>query len=89
MEESPSDSGFSDGTKTTINEDVVESTTMTTNSALIDLSKPLSKEEMLAIMQILRELWKRQFGTEIPDIQMKKQFKTKDFNGSVSACADD
>ena len=65
MEESPSDSGCSDGTKATHHEDITDASTK--HPALIDLSKPLSKEEMLAIIQILRELWKKQFGTEIPD----------------------
>jgi hypothetical protein len=69
MEESPSDSGLSDGTKTTNNDDIIDSTIK--NSAMIDLSKPLSKEEMLAIIQILRELWKKQFGSEMPDMQIK------------------
>ena len=69
MEESPSDSGFSDGTKTTNNEDVIDS--ITKNPAVIDLSKPLSKEEMLAVLQILRELWKKRFGTDIPSMQIK------------------
>ena len=66
MEESPSDSGCSDGTKATHQEDILDSSSMK-NSAIIDLSKPLSKEEMLAIIQILRELWKKQFGSELPD----------------------
>jgi hypothetical protein len=65
MEESPSDSGLSDGTKTTNHDDIIDSTRK--NAALIDLSKPLCKEEMLAIMQILRELWRKQFDCEIPD----------------------
>jgi len=69
MEESPSDSGLSDGTKTTNHDDINESSTK--NAAIIDLSKPLSKEEMLAIMQIIRELWKKQFDCDIPDIQIK------------------
>jgi hypothetical protein len=69
MEESPSDSGLSDGTKTTINDDIID--TPIKNPAIIDLSKPLCKEEMLAIIQILRELWKKQFGTEILDMQVK------------------
>jgi hypothetical protein len=69
MEESPSDSGLSDGTKTTTNDDIIDSTIK--NPAIIDLSKPLCKEEMLAIIQILRELWKKQFGTEILDMQVK------------------
>lgn len=38
---------------------------------MIDLSKPLGKEEMLAIIQILRELWKKQFGCDMPDIPVK------------------
>lgn len=69
MEESPSDSGLSDGTKTTNNDDLIESPVK--NAAMIDLSKPLCKEEMLAIIQILRELWKKQFGSEIPDVPIK------------------
>ena len=69
MEESPSDSGLSDGTKTTHNDDIVDSTVK--NPAIIDLSKPLSKEEMLAIIQILRELWKKKFGSEMPNMQTK------------------
>jgi len=69
MEESPSDSGLSDGTKTTINDDIIDSTIK--HSAMIDLSKPLCKEEMLAIIQILRELWKKQFGSDMPDMQIK------------------
>ncbi|CAF2746236.1 unnamed protein product [Rotaria sp. Silwood2] len=69
VEESPSDSGLSDGTKTTNHDDINESTSK--NAAIIDLSKPLSKEEMLAIMQIIRELWKKQFDCEMPDIQIK------------------
>ncbi|UJR23281.1 hypothetical protein I4U23_026298 [Adineta vaga] len=69
MEESPSDSGLSDGTKTTHNEDMIDSTTK--NAAMIDLSKPLSKEEMLAIIQVVRELWKKQFGSEILDVHIK------------------
>jgi hypothetical protein len=74
MEESPSDSGLSDGTKTTNNDDIIDSTTK--NSAMIDLSKPLCKEEMLAIIQILRELWKKQFGSEMPDMQIKPTLST-------------
>ncbi|CAF1028819.1 unnamed protein product [Rotaria sordida] len=69
MEESPSDSGCSDGAKTINNDDIIDTTIK--NPALVDLSKPLSKEEMLAIIQVLRELWRKQFGTEIPDIQIK------------------
>jgi hypothetical protein len=69
MEESPSDSGLSDGTKTTNNDDITYTTLK--NPAIIDLTKPLCKEEMLAIMQILRELWKKQFGTEILDVHIK------------------
>jgi hypothetical protein len=69
MEESPSDSGLSDGTKTTNHDDINELPIK--NPAIIDLSKPLSKEEMLAIMQIIRELWKKQFNCDIPDIQIK------------------
>lgn len=69
MEESPSDSGCSDGTKATHHEDIVDASIK--NPAMIDLSKPLTKEEMLAIIQILRELWKKQFGTEIPDTPVK------------------
>lgn len=65
MEESPSDSGLSDGTKATNNDEIIDSTIK--NSAVIDLSKPLCKEEMLAIIQILRELWKKQFGSDMPD----------------------
>ncbi|CAF1034445.1 unnamed protein product [Rotaria sp. Silwood1] len=74
MEESPSDSGCSDGAKTVNNDDVVDTTIK--NPALVDLSKPLSKEEMLAIIQILRELWRKQFGTEIPDIQIRPTLST-------------
>jgi len=66
MEESPSDSGLSDGTKTTHPDDIHEP--ITNKSAIVDLSKPLSKEEMLAIMQIIRELWKKQFNCDIPNI---------------------
>lgn len=66
MEESPSDSGCSDGTKATHHEDILDSSALK-NPAMIDLSKPLSKEEMLAIIQILRELWRKQFGSELPD----------------------
>ena len=69
MEESPSDSGLSDGTKTTNQDDINESSAK--NAALIDLSKPLTKEEMLAIMQIVRELWKKQFDCDIPDVEVK------------------
>lgn len=69
MEESPSDSGCSDGAKTVNNDDIIDSTTK--SSALVDLSKPLSKEEMLAIIQVLRELWRKQFGSEILDVQFK------------------
>ncbi|CAF4422255.1 unnamed protein product, partial [Adineta steineri] len=74
MEESPSDSGLSDGTKTTNNEDIADATTK--NSAMIDLSKPLSREEMLAIIQDLRELWKKQFGSEILDMHIKPSVST-------------
>ncbi|CAF1188514.1 unnamed protein product [Adineta steineri] len=74
MEESPSDSGLSDGTKTTNNEDIADATTK--NSAMIDLSKPLSREEMLAIIQVLRELWKKQFGSEILDMHIKSSVST-------------
>jgi hypothetical protein len=74
MEESPSDSGLSDGTKTTNNDDIIDSTIK--NPAMIDLSKPLCKEEMLAIIQILRELWKKQFGSEMPDMQIKPTLST-------------
>ncbi|CAF3965349.1 unnamed protein product, partial [Rotaria sp. Silwood2] len=74
MEESPSDSGCSDGTKTVNNDDIIDTTIK--NPALVDLSKPLSKEEMLAIIQVLRELWRKQFGTEIPDIQIKPTVST-------------
>ncbi|CAF1340571.1 unnamed protein product [Adineta steineri] len=70
VEESPSDSGLSDATKTTNHDDINELTTK--NAAIIDLSKPLSKEEMLAIMQIIRELWKKQFDCEIPDVAIKQ-----------------
>ncbi|UJR25628.1 hypothetical protein I4U23_006980 [Adineta vaga] len=69
VEESPSDSGISDGTKTTHHDDINELTSK--NPAIIDLSKPLSKEEMLAIMQIIRELWRKQFDCEIPDVGVK------------------
>ncbi|CAF1445500.1 unnamed protein product [Rotaria magnacalcarata] len=69
MEESPSDSGLSDGTKTTNQDDINEATSK--NAAIIDLSKPLSKEEMLAIVQIIRELWKKQFDCEMPTIEIK------------------
>jgi hypothetical protein len=69
MEESPSDSGLSDGTKTTNQDEINDS--LTKNSAIIDLSKPLSKEEMLAIIQIVRELWKKQFDCDLPDVQIK------------------
>ena len=69
MEESPSDSGLSDGTKTTNQDEMNESSAK--NAALIDLSKPLTKEEMLAIMQILRELWKKQFDCDIPNVEVK------------------
>jgi hypothetical protein len=69
MEESPSDSGLSDGTKTTNHEEISDS--IRKNSSVIDLSKPLCKEEMLALIQILRELWKKQFGSEIPDMEIK------------------
>ena len=69
IEESPSDSGCSEETKVTHQEDVNEP--LAKNSAIIDLSKPLSKEEMLAIIQILRELWRKQFGSELPDFPTK------------------
>lgn len=69
MEESPSDSGLSDGTKTTNHDDVNEG--VNKSPAIIDLSKPLSKEEMLAIMQVIRELWKKQFNCEMPNIELK------------------
>jgi hypothetical protein len=65
---------LSDGTKTTNNDDIIDTTIK--NSAIIDLSKPLCKEEMLAIIQILRELWKKQFGSEIPDIEIKPTLPT-------------
>lgn len=68
MEESPSDSGLSDGTKTTHHDDMNE--LIIKNPAVIDLSKPLSKEEMLAIMQIIRELWRKQFDCEIPEVTL-------------------
>ncbi len=74
MEESPSDSGLSDGTKTTNNDEIIDTTIK--NSAMVDLSKPLCKEEMLAIIQILRELWKKQFGSEMPDMQIKPTSST-------------
>jgi hypothetical protein len=74
MEESPSDSGLSDGTKTTNNDDIIDSNIK--NPAMIDLSKPLCKEEMLAIIQILRELWKKQFGSDMPDMQIKPTLPT-------------
>jgi hypothetical protein len=77
MEESPSDSGLSDGTKTTNHDDINESTIK--NPAIIDLSKPLSKEEMLAIMQIIRELWRKQFDCDIPNIQIKPIVPTTSF----------
>jgi hypothetical protein len=84
MEESPSDSGLSDGTKTTNHDDINEIPNK--NPAIIDLSKPLSKEEMLAIMQIIRELWKKQFDCEIPDIQIKSAVPVTSFKriGSIS-----
>lgn len=69
VEESPSDSGLSDGTKTTQHDDLHELTSK--NPAIVDLSKPLSKEEMLAIMQILRELWRKQYDCEMPDVAVK------------------
>lgn len=69
MEESPSDSGLSDGTKTTHNDDAID--TPAKHAAMIDLSKPLSREEMLAIIQVVRELWKKQFGSEILDVHIK------------------
>jgi hypothetical protein len=69
MEESPSDSGLSDGTKTTNHDDINESASK--NAAIIDLSKPLSKEEMLAIIQIIRELWRKRFDCEMPDLAIK------------------
>jgi len=69
MEESPSDSGLSDGTKTTNHDDINESANK--NAAIIDLSKPLSKEEMLAIIQIIRELWRKRFDCEMPDLAIK------------------
>jgi hypothetical protein len=72
MEESPSDSGCSDGTKaTTHHEEMIDSSSMMKNAAIIDLSKPLAKEEMLAIIQILRELWQKQFGSDLPDRTVK------------------
>ncbi|CAF4318971.1 unnamed protein product [Rotaria socialis] len=74
MEESPSDSGCSDGAKTVNNDDIIDTTIK--NPALVDLSKPLSKEEMLAIIQVLRELWRKQFGGELPDIQIKPTVST-------------
>ncbi|CAF2141993.1 unnamed protein product [Rotaria magnacalcarata] len=74
MEESPSDSGCSDGAKTVNNDDIIDTTIK--NPALVDLSKPLSKEEMLAIIQVLRELWRKQFGSELPDIQIKPTLST-------------
>ena len=77
MEESPSDSGLSDGTKTMNHDDVHES--INKNAAVIDLSRSLSKEEMLAIMQIIRELWKKRFDCEIPDIQIKPNLPTASF----------
>lgn len=77
MEESPSDSGLSDGTKTTNQDDNPDCPMK--NAAIIDLSKPLSKEEMLAIMQIIRELWKKQFDCEIPDIPIKSQVPVTTF----------
>lgn len=77
MEESPSDSGLSDGTKTTNHDDINESPIK--NPAIIDLSKPLSKEEMLAIMQIIRELWKKQFDCDIPDIPIKQTVPVTSF----------
>jgi hypothetical protein len=77
MEESPSDSGLSDGTKTTNHDDINESPVK--NAAIVDLSKPLSKEEMLAIMQIIRELWKKQFDCDMPDIQIKPIVPTTTF----------
>ncbi|CAF1213692.1 unnamed protein product [Rotaria sordida] len=84
MEESPSDSGLSDGTKTTNNDDINEP--ISKNAAIIDLSKPLSKEEMLAIIQIIRELWKKQFDYEMPDIQLKPILPTTSFKriGEIS-----
>ena len=41
------------------------------NLAVVDLSKPLRKEEMLAIIQILRELWRKQYGGDIPHVPIK------------------
>lgn len=65
IEESPSDSGCSEETKATNVDDLNDSTGK--SSAIIDLTKPLSKEQMLAIVQIIRELWRKQFGSEMFD----------------------
>ena len=51
----------------------------TKNAALIDLSKPLSKEEMLAIIQIVRELWRKQFDSDMPDVQIQSSLPTSAF----------
>lgn len=77
MEESPSDSGLSDATKTTNQDEIPDC--QTKNAAVIDLSKPLSKEEMLAIMQIIRELWKKQFDCEIPELPVKPSVPVTSF----------
>ena len=84
MEESPSDSGLSDGTKTTNHDDINELPIK--NPAIIDLSKPLGKEEMLAIMQIIRELWKKQFDCDIPDLKIKSTIPVTSFKriGEIS-----
>ena len=78
IEESPSDSGCSDGTKATNNEDMIDATSR--NLAVVDLSKPLRKEEMLAIIQILRELWRKQYGGDIPHVPMKTAAPVSDLS---------
>ena len=78
IEESPSDSGCSDGTKATNNEDMIDATSR--NLAVVDLSKPLRKEEMLAIIQILRELWRKQYGGDIPHVPMKTATPASDLS---------
>ncbi|CAF0751247.1 unnamed protein product [Didymodactylos carnosus] len=91
VEESPSEtntsSGFSDGSKSNNDSEKQEQTireniSNNTNPAIIDLTKPLSKEEMLATMQILKELWKKNFGSEIPDIQHYNPPPTTPLNSS-------
>lgn len=68
VEESPSDSGLSDGTKGTHPDDIIDGSNK--NAAIIDLSKPLTKEEMLAIIQIVKELWKKQFDCDMPIMEV-------------------